>query len=212
MITLTAKIYISDTEIIEIDRRNMISIESSTVDRSDFKLPSFGIISNTGRIEFNDNDGRVLRYAEALRLVKGLRCEITLSNTLVEGANELVGVYETDEWDYDNDSRVVSVSLKDDLEEWQDISCEEYPLQNEMTMYAIYEYLLSLTPNKFKNSSGGFNLSVDTKSYLRSVKCLYPYLDSGNLWGQWQKLCEACGLHIYKNSINEVVLSAEFGG
>ena len=107
MITLTAKIYISETEVIEVDRRNMLGVDRSIFDRSDLKLPSFGIISNTGNIEFNDNDGRVLHYAENLQLQKGQKCEIWLNNTLVENASELIGSFETDQWDYDNDSKVV---------------------------------------------------------------------------------------------------------
>lgn len=214
MITLTAKIYISDTEIIEIDRRNMLSIESSTFDRSDFKLPSFGIISNTGRVEFNDTDGRVLQYAEALRLVKGLRCEITLSNTLVDGANELVGVYETDEWDYDNNSRVVSVSLKDDLEEWQDINVAEisydprYPEHKPFRW--LYERLWSLT--KVNYSMQSFDeLDDKTKAVLQYTYTQYPLLESGSLWQQWTKLCQVCQLHIYKNN-NGVVVCRYNGG
>ena len=102
---------------IVINRRNIISLESSIFDRSDLKLPSFGIISNTGNIEFNDLDGEIKDYAERLLLQSGLSCEIRLNNTLVDGASELVAEMETDQWDYDNDNRVVSVSIKDDLEE-----------------------------------------------------------------------------------------------
>jgi hypothetical protein len=111
--------------LIEIDRRNLISLESSIFDRSDLKLPSFGIISNKGNIEFNDLDGEVRDYAEQLILQSGLSCEIRLNNTLVDGASQVIAKMETDQWDYDNDNRVVSVSIKDDLEEWQDINVYE---------------------------------------------------------------------------------------
>ncbi len=99
MIVLTAKIYISETEIIEIDRRNILSMESSIFDRSDLKLPSFGIISNVGKIEFNDADGQIRDYAEELLLQSGLQCEIKLNNTLDEDAVERIGLFETDQWD-----------------------------------------------------------------------------------------------------------------
>ena len=45
-------IYLGAT--IEIDKRNLISFESSLFDRADYKLPSYGVISNSGNIEFND--------------------------------------------------------------------------------------------------------------------------------------------------------------
>lgn len=187
---------------IDIDYRNLISISRSIFDRSDLKLPSFGIISNTGNIEFNDNSGEIRDYAEQLLLDSGLKCEIKLNNTLVDGASERIGLFETDEWDYDNDNRVVSVSLKDDLEEWQNILLEEYPLQNAMTMYEIYEYLVGKTPSKWE-----FILDNETTTTrLKNITCPYPYLESDNLWAQWQKLCEVCALYIYKNNDGKVVV------
>lgn len=186
---------------INIDRKNLISISRSIFDRSDLKLPSYGIISNTGNIEFNDFDGEVRDYAEQLLLESGLKCEIKLNNTLTNGATQTIGLFKTDEWDYDNDNRVVSVSLKDDLEEWQDILLEEYPLQNTMNMYEIYQYLVSKTPSKWN-----FVIDSFTRNRLESIICSYPYLEENNLWAQWQKLCEVCALYIYKNNLGEVVI------
>ena len=76
MITLTAKIYISETEVIEVDRRNMLGVDCSIFDRSDLKLPSFGIISNTGSLELNDGLGEILYFAENGLLDKGQPCKI----------------------------------------------------------------------------------------------------------------------------------------
>ena len=186
----------------EFDRRNLLSIERSIFDRSDLKLPSWGIISNVGSLEFNDINKRFLAYANAGVLVEGMKCELYLNNTLVNGAIERIGTFYTDTWDYDNDNRVVSVSLKDDLEEWQNILLEEYPLQNAMTMYEIYEYLVGKTPSKWE-----FILDNETTTTrLKNITCPYPYLESDNLWAQWQKLCEVCALYIYKNNDGKVVV------
>jgi hypothetical protein len=224
MITLTAKIYISETEIIEVDRRNMLRIDRSIFDRSDLKLPSFGIISNVGNIEFNDNDGRVFQYAESLKLQAGQKCELWLNNTLVEGASERIGVFETDQWNYDNDSRVVSVSIKDDLEEWQDINVGEisYDPRNSASkpFSWLYEHLWKLTSNRssYVNEkgetiigTGNYNmfsiveLDEDTQSVLNNTYIQYPLLESGSLWQQWSKICEVCQTHIYKNNSGIVV-------
>lgn len=210
MITLTAKIYISETEVIEVDRRNMLSIDRSIFDRSDLKLPSFGIISNTGNIEFNDNDGRVLQYAESLKLQAGQKCELWLNNTLVEGASERIGLFETDQWNYDNDSRVVSVSIKDDLEEWQEIDVQGInydPRNTEPKSFSwLYEYLWGIT-----TANGNYDmlsiseLDLETQEVLLKTYIQYPFLESGKLWQQWTKLCQVCQLHIYKNSDGRIV-------
>lgn len=189
---------------IEIDRRNLISISRSIFDRSDLKLPSFGIISNTGNIEFNDTNGEIRDYAEQLLLQSGLKCEIKLNNTLVDGAIQTIGVFETDEWDYDNDNRVVSVSLKDDLEEWQNINIDKiYVLLEEKSIKDFYDFLIE------KSSQYNYvfqPLDEQTEDILTNTICKYPYLEASTLWGSWNKLCEICGLYIWKNNNGEIVV------
>ncbi len=192
---------------IEIDRRNLISISRSIFDRSDLKLPSFGIISNTGNIEFNDTDGEIRDYAEQLILESGLKCEMFLNNTLAN-AQERIGLFETDEWDYDNDNRVVSVSLKDDLEEWQDINVAPIDYDPRVIEHKsfkwLYEYLWSLTKENYDMLAFD-ELDTDTQDILQNTYTQYPLLESGSLWQQWTKLCEVCQLHIYKNNDGVVV-------
>ena len=68
-------------------------------------------------------------------------------------------------------------------------------------MYSVYEYLLSKTPKKWV-----FDLDEETKTFLQGITCAYTYLESGNLWSQWDKLCQIAMLHIYKNNENKVVV------
>ena len=192
---------------VDINSQNLISISRSIFDRSDLKLPNYGIISNVGEIEFNDTDGKILEYANNLMLQKGLRCEIYLNNTLVEGAKELIGVFETDQWEYDSDSRVVSVSLKDDLEEWQDIYVEgiSYDPRNpvESPFSDLYKKLWNIT-NKLYPMIPFIRLGEKTINCLDNTYIKYPLLESGSLWQQWQKICEACQLHIYKENDGKI--------
>ena len=195
---------------IEIDRRNLISISRSIFDRSDLKLPSWGIISNTGNIEFNDINGEIREYAEELLLKSGLKCEIKLNNTLVENASQTIGLFETDEWNYDNDNRVVSVSLKDDLEEWQNINVAEIsydPRKQESKPFKwLYEHLWDITTANGNYTMLAFDaLGNDTRNVLETNYIKYPLLKSCSLWTAWQKLCEVCQLHIYKNNYGVIV-------
>lgn len=204
-------IYIESS--IEIDRKNLISISRSIFDRSDLKLPSFGIISNTGDIEFNDIDGEIRDYAEKLLLESGLKCEIKLNNTLVDGASETIGLFETDQWEYDNDSRVVSVSIKDDLEEWQDIYIDGIPYdprKPEHKNFAFfYQRLWAVTNPKYPMQKLD-QLEEKTQDVLNKTWVVYPLLEKGNLWQQWTKLCQVCQLHIYKN--NDGVIVCRYNG
>lgn len=212
MITMTATIYITASEKIEINLKNLISMSCSIFDRSDLKLPSFGIISNTGEIEFNDFDGKVLRYAEDNKLVEGLGVEIHINNTISDGVNDRVGYMETSQWDYDYDNKVVRVSLKDDLEEWQDINVPQYKynfVNSDVKNFKwLYDKLLGITNT---NGSGNYNmqkfddLDEQTKKVLENTYIKYPFYNKDSLWAQWTKLCEVCQLHIYKNNYGVVV-------
>lgn len=199
----------------EFDRRNLLSLERSIFDRSDLKLPSWGIISNVGNLEFNDNNGRFLGYANAGVLVEGMKTELYLNNTLVNGASKKVGTFYTDQWNYENDSRVVSVSLKDDLEEWQDINVAEISYDPRVIKHEpfswLYKRLWSVT-----TANGNYNmlsiddLDIDTQAVLNNTYIQYPLLESGSLWQQWTKLCQVCQLHIYKN--NDGVIVCRYNG
>ena len=191
---------------IEIDRRNLISLERNIFDRSNLELPSWGIISNTGNIEFNDYNGDVKDYVEQLLLQSGLSCEIRLNNTLIEEASETIGLYETEKWDYDNDNKIVSVSLKDDLEKWQEILVSKSPLQTPKTALELVKELQKITPSKWEF----VKLKQNTEEVLSKIICVYPYYNEGSLWHKWNILCEMCGLYIYKNNEGKVVIDFEF--
>jgi hypothetical protein len=202
---------------IDIDYRNLIALNRSITYRGDNKLPSYGIISNTGNLEFNDLDGEIRDYAEQLLLTSDLKVVITLNNTLAN-THEQVGVFETRNWDYDNDNRSVSVSLKDDLEEWQDIQVDgfNYDPRNpnavliNKSMRNLYDWLEGKTPSKYNMLK--FNeLDGETQVILMTTLIEYPLLENGTLWEQWTKLCQVCGLYIYKNNEGKTVCTYTYG-
>lgn len=199
---------------IDINKKNLISFNRRIFDRSDIKLPSYGIISNTGNIEFNDLDGEVRDYAEQRLLEADLKVVIRLVNTL--GNIEQIGNFQTREWNYDNQSRVVSVSLKDNLEEWQDIYVEGFsydprnPYGIMSTAAGLYVWLSNKTPSKYVLPK--FNaLDARTQSILSNTKIPYPLLESGTLWQQWTKLCQLCGLYIYKKPNGAIACTYTYG-
>lgn len=184
---------------IEIDIRNKVRLERSLFDRADINLPSYGIISNTGSIAFNDIDGEVKDYAEQQILKSGLNVTISLNNTLTK-ASQTIGVLKTADWDYDSYNRAVTVQLKDYLEEWQDIMVTEFYFDLKSgaskTLKYYYEFLYNLTPQKFNMLS--FNeLDTKTQNILENTVIRYPYLNRDNLWRQWNKLCQVAQSHIY---------------
>ena len=202
---------------INVDYRNLIGLNRNITYRGDNKLPSYGIISNTGNLEFNDLDGEIKDYAEQLLLTSDLKVVVTLNNTLAK-THEQIGVFETRDWDYDNDNRSVSVSLKDDLEEWQDIQVqgfdydprEPFKIIADGKMSNLYIWLQDKTPTKYQMLAFE-QLDEKTRNILENTTIDYPLLENGTLWEQWTKLCEVCGLYIYKNNEGKTVCTYTYG-
>lgn len=212
MITLTAEIEING-KVILLNNKRIISISSKIFDRSDITRPSYGIISNTGELEFNDFNSEFLNYANQRLLTSDLPVSIFLNNTLYK-TNQQIGKFQTRSWNYDNNNKRVSVSLKDDLEEWQDIpivGISYNPIYNEtLPMSYYYGYLYSKTPKKYQMSH--FNeLDPKTQSILTETKIEYEMLKDGNLWEQWRKICEVCALYIYKKREGKTICTYTYG-
>ena len=179
---------------------NLQSVSSNVLDRKDEVLPSYGVISNGGNLDFIDYNREIEKYIANNIDTQNMKVEITLHNTLTR-RKQLVGILYTNEWEYDDDSKNVSVSLLDDLIEWQNIKFLGMPLKNEMTLLEIYEYLRGITPSKFEFEE----MDEETTSYMQSVKCTNPYIEEGSLWSAYDKLCQIGALHIYKNK-NKVIV------
>lgn len=208
MIRLSATISgLSNNETISIDRRNIVSLNYKFVSRSNNSIPSFGIISSSGSIEFKDLDRKIEDYANKGFLVGDLSVVISLENTITKKKKSLSGI-QTDNWRYDTENRTANVSLTDGLEDWQQIQVDNVNLSAETTAYKFYESVLiaKQTPSKYIFKE----LDATTKAYLESIVIKYPYLDGGSLWSQWVKFCEAFGVYIYKNEDSLIVCSNDY--
>lgn len=198
---------------IEVDNRNMLSIKCTTDERADNTLPSWGIISNTGSLEFTDYDDTVKNLIDSKVLNQRANAIIYLSNTLVKEKSIFVGEYYTTDWEYDTSNKAVSIQLSDYLLELQDIVVDRYNFSFRKNMYDIYEYLCEKTPEKYKRGGSMFNkdnLPSNIKSLLQSTVCEYTYMKQSSLWEAWNKLCEICGLYIYSEGNLNIIIAAEF--
>ena len=212
MITLTAKITLADGTTYDINKRNMLSLDSKIIDRSDIVMASFGIISNSGNLSFIDYDGRIFNFAKSSKLNSKAKIKIDLNNTISK-SHQQIGDFFAGKWNYDNNSANVSVSLVDGLQKMQDINVETlvFNPQNENAEYQsadkLYTYLHSQTVNSgfdmIAISSAEFD--SDTKAHLESCSVQYPYIPEMSLWRAWQQFCEAFQVHIFRNKNGKIV-------
>jgi hypothetical protein len=206
MITLTAKITLADGTAYEVHKRNILYVDSEIGDRSAIAMPSVGIISNRGSLRFADFDGTIDRLIATEGLSENYKCELFLTDTLSKAETSLGEFYATD-WQYDSNSKEVSVTLADDLVEWQDIEYNASDNIGEGTAYQMYDVLVQHNvPSKWKFMP----LDAKTQQVLEQYVISNVYWNKTNLWALFNKLCEACGLHIFKNRENKVVVSYDF--
>lgn len=207
MIKLIATIENPNGSNIVIDSRNAISMERNIQDRSDFKLPSFGIISNSGNLKFIDTDGTIRNLAEFKQLKDGMPAKIELVDT-VSGVSSVVGTMLTRDWNYDVNNKQVSVKLHDGLAEWQNIQIPKdyYSHTSNTPIYAhiIYDKLHSYVPSSY-NMMRYNDLDPQTKDRIISRNVFPLFYDVSTLWGIWNEFCKFLQLHIYVNSVGQTV-------
>lgn len=195
---------------ININKLNIIQFSFSRNQRGDIDKPDFGIISNGGSLSFNDSNGEVKDYIESGILKEGVSISIYMENS-IGGKKQDIANLIAGKWDYDTNSKKVSVECKDGLVELQEINIPEYNISDPITMADFYkDYLVKNTPKNYGFYSDVYGLKQSVRELLQSITIQYPYLDSGTLWSKWQGFCVACGLYIYKGENGRVVVDSEY--
>lgn len=186
---------------LKIDRKNAISIECSIQDRSNVNLPSWGVFSNVGRIEAKDTWGEIKDFAEQGFLSDGQLCQIYIEDTIQKN-KQLVGKFYTKDWDYDNNNKTFSVSIKDDMENMQEVSENAYMTKDTQTLWDIYNELFI---------SEGLVIDIDTKNHLQSTKIRYPSVSAGTRWHRLTEFCIAAQCYVYCDNFGNRILKYNGG-
>lgn len=178
------------------DRRNLISLSTPIKDRSDNEQPSYGLISNEGEMTVIDTTLEIKEYARMKILKPDLDVQIWLEDTITK-KKQSIGKFKTNKWSYNNQNFEVTIQLKDDLEELQNINANEKitrTLSLNSSIFDLYSTLLDLTPTKYNIEE----ISSDNINYLKNIIIPYYFIDDGSIWEQWNKFCNITGAHLYK--------------
>lgn len=195
--------------LLEFDYDKLADLEAQHLDRANIEEPSYGIYSNTGSMRIIDSNGEIKRYAEKRILRNGLKLTITLSNTLTD-TKQVVGVYNTTDWDYDYINNEATCTLGEDLEELQEIQFGGIPLEIGVSKTGkdIYDKLHEATPEKFKFIAFS-ELSTKAQNRLKNIKTSRMFMEGGSLWAEWTKLCEISRGHIINSFDGHSVFEVE---
>lgn len=192
---------------IELDESNLIDFERTIMDRSDTSAPSYGVISNSGSLSFIDVDGEVADYV-AQQIVNSKNIISAHLYNDKTGIERQIAYFNAQKWSYQNSQSLVSITLKDDLEEWQyiNVSAIYYnpKISTPKSAEWLYREVHKQTPAKYKMLEFE-ELDDETKAVLSGTTIKYPILESGSLWSAWDKLCQLCFLRIFKNNSGRTV-------
>ena len=200
-----------------VDRRNITALNVGQKDRGSAGEISFGIYSNSGHISFvDDADRTILKYADEGKLASGIKCKVYLINSLAKTSSLVAEMYSA-KWHYDNNNFVVSVDIKDELEEWQEIAINKIPIMldsvdeqgtvstaSKSVNTMISQYFLPQV--KLRN----YNIEFLSDIYLTNVYIANPYLEQCSLWSFGAKLCEVGACKIFK--LRDTIYVKYYGG
>lgn len=189
-----------------LDYTKITDISCGIVTQAEFVKPSYGIVSNSGTISFNDFYNEISDYIELGLLKEGALVNIWIENSLIPSQKYKVSEMYTDKWTYDEENKSVTVSLVDGLERLQDVEFEGIEYFPRVSQPKSYNSILNILKEKTKYIGFKVKITGDISAYLIGFTNPFPYMASSSLWSAWQKFGEATKTHIYKNSNGEITL------
>ena len=186
---------------IVVNEKNLDSFTYSLYDRENNDEPSYGVVSNSGTLSFVDSTGEILDYAN-MRLLKDLTgVEICISNSITKESQVFIKAF-TQEWEYDNDSRVVTLTIADGLSAilqnitfYNDLFHADKSA-GDKAFVEIYNDIYGMVPSYFSMPSYD-ELNADVKSLIENISADAYKPEEGNLWAAIDAFAKAVGLHIY---------------
>lgn len=206
---------------IDLDYNRITGISREVRERSDISMPSWGILSSGGSLEFSDYDGEVLDYIEQNILKSGVEVTINLNNTLFGktqsgewAVSEQVAKYYVDDVDYDVNNKEVKLSVKDGLEKLQDVGDVQLTVNPfnyvSKSFSDIYDYLRNEVVRAGVEMDSYDDLDANTKSAFDNYVPV-PITEEGNsLWQLLNKFAIATQTHIYMKQNG--VLTCRYNG
>lgn len=159
---------------------NIDSAEIESLTKGDLSnIIDYGIYSNKGTLSFFDYDKSFYNLMETSPTT--IEVKAYVSNPV---ADKLIGTFLIDDYDYDDETKLVSLTLKDNLLSWQNI---ELPV-----LYYYYGTPLYNIVDNIRILGGLPSLNFTSRCELR-LKSIYIYctfLENETVWSAITKICQ----------------------
>jgi hypothetical protein len=200
-----------------VDKRNIVGIETEIRDRDAIDYPSFGVISNGGRISFKDTGGVFRKYVTDGNVSISDPVDIYLVNTVTRG-KEKVGSYLISTISFDPDSMEMELQLTDGMEMLQDFDFEginPYKYTQNDTNMGISTNLVDIVGEFMieakRKTDIGFEYIGETFENMKKISIPTPIVEKSSLWMAFQKSSISSQTHIFKNKNGNVNIAYNGG-
>jgi hypothetical protein len=178
---ITAKIALGDQTLYI--NNNIDSAEIESLTKGDLSnIIDYGIYSNKGTISFFDYDKSFHNLMETNPT--DVKVQTYASNPV---SDKLIGTFLIDDYDYDDETKLVSLTLKDKLLSWQNISFEDIRIFNTKSLYYIISQILSSS----RMSLSDVDFSANAMDILQRINVYCPIIVGDTLWSAINKVCQA---------------------
>ena len=161
---------------------HIFKTEFSGQDRSDVSLPSWGIKSNSGNIEFSDTQ----------KIYKSINSKSTITFSIY---SKEIGTFYVTEVQFDEQTNRTKLSFQDVLKDWSNTETLGIDVTQNTTAYDV----LTRIP---KPSGTRINIAdTATENHLKAINIPFSYLEDGSFWNLMTKFCELTMCYIYCNNL-----------
>lgn len=172
---------------------NISTVEFDSLDRGSTSQPlEFGIYSNRGEVSFADIDGAA---EDILKndITGGTKVEIYLSSDIFD---KKIGTFRVEDYLCNNNTKIVTIWLKDSLISWQSIDQQSIYFFDPKTALFVLQEIMGLARAQYD-----VDLVIDENvaSHLASFEIYCPHLQPNNLWGNVNKICELTMCRVVEN-------------
>lgn len=204
-------------EIHEVKKSNILSTSSSIMTSGNIKEPYYGLISNGGSCSFIDNEPyvvngeivanhKILYFLENGFAYEKITTKIFLYNSLTKKKSK-IGQYFAQDGDYDYSSNIVTFTLKDGLEEFQNIPVDDRKIQASNSLLGIY-----VAARATATMQTGFEFEEELDAHTRyELGRIKPYYSNDpnakNFWAWFDNICKAGLCHMFINEKGKIQIN-----
>lgn len=193
---LIAKLYIVDSSTSE-EIQNITSISFGALDRGNVSdTTNWGCFSNKGEISFVDTQGIV----QLLESMEDIEIEFFCKD---QNSETLLATFIVDDFEQNEETKEAKITLKDKLLSMQTTEHDE-----------IYKGVggAGVIASSLLNSIGSFSKAGLVLVKLSYIRIPVAYIESGSVWSQLDKFCQATMLRCVCNKYGEIEITDETKG